>query len=471
MDSFAPMSESPSDLWSRCLKSIRRKIQAQSFQTWFGPTSSRLMNSEEAVIEVPTSFFGDWLDEHYAWLIRATVEEETSWKPRLEFVVREDSEKIRGPVDFSPPESEAPTVEEAPLVEMETDPPPANLRFPLNPRYRFENFVVGQSNEVSFTVTKAVAELPGQTAFNPLVIYGGVGLGKTHLLQAIGDFCVQNRTAQNVVYVTAEKFISDYITSIRQNDTSEFVKTYRSADVLLVDDIQYFVQTEGCQREFIHTFNALYQNDKQIVISSDRPPAFLKGFEDRLISRFQSGLVTDIEAPDLETRIAILDRKAEELGMDLSEEVARFLAEQVHTNIRELEGALKRLFAFSSTKRLPLSVDLAREKLVGRPKTVPVPISIEGILQAAADFFQISVENLVGPTRKQEIATARHVSMYLSKSLTGAPLKTIGNQFGNRDHTTVIHACRSVEQKLSKDPGFEDLVTQLQDRIRARVVT
>lgn len=462
MDSFAPMSESSSVLWSRCLESIRRKIQVQSFKTWFGPTSSSRINSEEVVIEVPTSFFGDWLDEHYAWLIKAAVEEETTWKPRLEFVVRGVSEKpsTLSSIPLSPTNNFS--------VKKGSFLPSPKFPSSLNSKYRFKNFVVGQSNEVSFTVAKAVAEKPGQTAFNPLIIYGGVGLGKTHLLQAIGDYCIRKRTAKNIVYVTAEKFISDYISSIRKNDTSEFVKTYRSADVLLVDDIQYFVKTEGCQREFIHTFNTLYQNDKQIVISSDRPPSFFKGFEDRLISRFESGLITDIDIPDFETRIAILEIKSEELGMVLPEDVSRFLAEQTQNNIRELEGTLKRLLAISNTKKLPLTVNLARNNLILPPDKHSPPLSIKWIQKTVASFFQISIDNLVGPNRKKEYATARHVSMYLSKSMTDAPLKTIGNQFGNRDHTTVIHACKSIEKKLQADPGFEGLVLRLQKQIESQ---
>ncbi len=459
------MLNNPSDLWARCLQSIQHKIQPQSFQTWFGPTSSRELCAEKAVIEVPTSFFADWLEEHYSWLIQATLEEETSWKPRLEFIVQEAPGQTQGPVNFSLTESKQP----AQASPAET-PDPVEPAFPLNPRYRFEHFVVGESNEFSFTAAQAVAESPGQTAFNPLVLYSEVGLGKTHLLQAIGDFCVQNRTAESVVYVTAEKFVSDYITSIRKNDTSEFVRIYRTADVLLVDDIQFFVQSEGCHREFFHTFNALYQNEKQIVISSDRPPSSLKGFEDRLISRFQWGLVTNIDTPDLETRIAILNQKAEERGVVLSQEVARFLAERIDSNIRELEGALTRVVAFAAHKGEALTVSLVRQGLLGRPKAASPSIGIEQIQQATADFFHVSVELLVGATRKQEVAAARHAGMYLCKSLTGAPLKAIGNHFGNRDHTTVIHACRNVEQKVAADPGFGDLIAELRNQIQRRMV-
>jgi len=234
------MPTQPSDLWAQCLHAIKEKIQPQTFQTWFVRASCRHLNADEATIEVPTCFFADWLQEHYTWLIQATIEQETSWKPRLQFVVQQDPETPQGPMVLPP----SPTTERAPTVTRRPEGPQTpEPVFPLNPRYRFEHFVVGESNEFSFTAARAVAESPGQTAFNPLVISSGVGLGKTHLLQAIGDYCVQNRTAQKVIYVTAENFISHYINSIRRNDTSDFVKTYRTADVLLVDDIQFFLQT------------------------------------------------------------------------------------------------------------------------------------------------------------------------------------------------------------------------------------
>ena len=453
-------------LWARCLKSIKLKIQPQSFQTWFGPTNSLELCPERAVIEVPTSFFADWLEEHYSWLICATVEEETSWKPKLEFVVQKQA---KGPTEFNQAEREDSVVKHSSPEASVSSNNKSSLVFPLNPKYRFEQFVVGDSNEFSFTAAKAVADSPGQTAFNPLVIYGGVGLGKTHLLQAIGDFCYRNGSAQRIVYVTAEKFFSDYLQAIQRQDTAEYIKIYRNADVLLIDDIQFYVKTEGCQRELIHTFNTLYQNQKQIVLSSDRPPSTLKGFEDRLISRFQWGLVTDIEAPNLETRIAILNCKAEEEGISLAPEISRFLAEQVVSNVRELEGALIRLLTMKSHMGMELNIELARRALrgMGRHSTPRPCVNIETVQKATSDFFDIPIPMLTGATRKQDITSARHVCMYLCKSIIGAPLKAIGNEFGNRDHTTVIHACKAVEKKLSKDPAFGNLVTELEKSIQS----
>ncbi|MCY3683025.1 MAG: chromosomal replication initiator protein DnaA [Gemmatimonadetes bacterium] len=458
------MDERSSDLWNRCLYAIQEKIQDQSFETWFAPIKARQFTSKEAILVVPERIYADWLEQNYIGLIKTTIQEVFTWNPRITFVVGDTYQQMPSAVTDAPE-----FVHGAPLDSVSAaasfQPDSVQPVFPLNPRYRFNNFVVGESNEVSFSAAKATAESPGQTAFNPLVLYGGVGLGKTHLLQAIGTHCIEMGTAQRVVYVTAQQFVNDYLEGINRGTIAVFHQTYRQADVLLVDDIQYYVKTEGCQREFIHTFNALFQGDKQIIISSDRPPSHLKGFEDRLISRFQWGLVTNIEAPDLPTRVAILMQKAEEMGVLLSHEIASFLAEQIDTNIRELEGALKRLIAYTKLQRYPLTIETARKTLLSPPQKTKPTITIESIQKAAAHFFEIPLDKLIGTTRKQDVATARHVSMYLSKSLTGAPLKTIGLQFGNRDHSTVIHACRRVEDKISADPEFEHLVSELQDHI------
>lgn len=458
------MDERSFDLWNRCLYAIQEKIQDQSFETWFAPIKARQFTSEEAILVVPERFQADWLEQNYIGLIKTTIQEVFTWNPRITFSVGDTHQQIRSQVTDAPGFTHGASIDSvSPAPSLH--PEPVQPVFPLNPRYRFDNFVVGESNEVSFSAAKATAELPGQTAFNPLVLYGGVGLGKTHLLQAIGTHCIEMGTAQRVVYVTAQQFLTDYLDGVNRGTISNFHQTYRQADVLLVDDIQYYVKTEGCQREFIHTFNALFQADKQIIISSDRPPSHLKGFEDRLISRFQWGLVTNIEAPDLPTRVAILMQKAEEIGVLLSHEIASFLAEQIDTNIRELEGALKRLIAYTKLQRYPLTIETARKTLLSPPQKTKPTITIESIQKAAAHFFEIPLDKLIGTTRKQDVAIARHVSMYLSKSLTGAPLKTIGLQFGNRDHSTVIHACRRVEDKISVDPEFEHLVSELQEHI------
>ena len=456
------MPDSPVDLWTRCLDCIKRKIQPQSFHTWFGATSCRHLSEEEAGIEVPNAFFSDWLEENYSWLILAAVEEVTKWKPRLAFYVRSGSEDApRPPLDAE----ELPSPARDGAADVVPKGPGACMR--LHPEYRFGNFVLGQSNEFAVTAARTVAERPGKTAFNPLFLFGGVGLGKTHLLHAIGHACLESETAQKVVYATAERFISDYMTGIRTQDTSEFILTYRNTDVLLIDDIQFYAKTEGCQREFVHTFNALHQEGKQIVICSDRPPSSLKGFEDRLLSRFQWGLVTDIGTPDMETRVAILQQKAGD--RPLPDDVAGFIAERVCSNIRELEGALTRVLAYAAFRCVPIDLSLAADALnqLGYSKVEHRRLDICQIQKMTADFFKISVESLQGTTRKQEVAQARHIGMFLARKLTGAPLKAIGTEFGNRDHSTVIHACRRVEDRLGSDREFSAGVLQLEQEMQS----
>jgi len=271
------MDERSSDLWNRCLYAIQEKIQDQSFETWFAPIKARQFTSEETILVVPERIYADWLEQNYIGLIKTTIQEVFTWNPRITFVVGDTHQQMPSHATDAPGfmhGASLDSVSAAPSFH----PDPVQPVFPLNPRYRFDNFVVGESNEVSFSAAKATAESPGQTAFNPLVLYGGVGLGKTHLLQAIGAHCIEMGTAQRVVYVTAQQFLTDYLEGINRGTIAVFHQTYRQADVLLVDDIQYYVKTEGCQREFIHTFNALFQADKQIIISSDRPPSHLKGF-------------------------------------------------------------------------------------------------------------------------------------------------------------------------------------------------
>ncbi len=464
------MVDKHSGLWDQCLRRIEEKIEANAYGTWFARTSATQFDAKLAVIEVPTSFFVEWLEEHWLDLIRSTIEEITSWAPEIRFSVKKNSPASAGaPLDFLTTDVSAPERKPAPPKETVVPGPVSEAVFPLNPRYRFEDFIVGESNQFSFTAAKAVAESPGSTSYNPLVIYSGVGLGKTHLLQAIADYCVRNGTARRVVYTSAEKFFTDYLKAIQKQDTSAYVEIYRNADILLIDDIQFYVKTEACQRELLHTFNTLYQLNKQIVLSSDRPPSTLKGFEDRLISRFQWGLVSDIDRPDLETRMAIINQKAGDHGVRIPSEVARFMAEQINSNIRELEGALTHLITFSVYKRAPVSLEIARDtiKSLGRAKSITSPaISIDEIQKRTAGYFNISVELLTGATRRQEITTARHICMYLCRRLTRAPLKSIGTEFGNRDHTTVIHACKNIAARLADDPDFQVLVSRIQNRVQ-----
>jgi len=322
----------------------------------------------------------------------------------------------------------------------------------LNSRYTFDSFVEGASNQFAKAAAVAVSEAPGKTSFNPLVIYGGVGLGKTHLIQAIGNFAKENGSANRIRYVSSEKFTIEFINSIQNNKTTEFSQVYRNVDMLVVDDIQFFMNKERTQEEFFHTFNTLHQKGKQIVLSSDRPPKELKGLEERLLSRFQWGLVADIQPPDLETRIAILQQKAGFDGIDLSMDIIEYISTNITNNIREMEGALIKLLAFSSLKGVDISLDLAKSVLKDVVASKRRDISIEEIQRVVCHYFDIPEDLIRGKSRKKEIAFARQVAMYLSKEMTHYSLKSIGLHFGGRDHTTVIHAIRTIDD-LFKDPN------------------
>ena len=326
--------------------------------------------------------------------------------------------------------------------------------------------MVGEGNRFAHAAASAAAKSPGRTQFNPLVIYGGVGLGKTHLLQAIGHYALSQESGLTVAYVPSEKFMSDFIESLKTRNTAEFQRLYRSADLLLVDDIQFLLKGEHTQNEFFHTFNALHQNGKQIAMTCDSPPGELEGLEERLISRFQWGLVTSIEPPDLETRIAILHQKAEINGIHLPDEVANFLGNYISSNIRELEGTLNHIMAFCAVNQVELNVDAARKIVQERVPAESAHLSIEGIQRVVADHFSLTLELLIGKTRKQEVASPRQIAMFLAKRLTKSPLKVIGLHFGNRDHSTVIHAVQTVEKKCDEDADFAHVVDGLSEKLQ-----
>ena len=338
---------------------------------------------------------------------------------------------------------------------------------PLNVRYTFDTFVVGEGNRFAHAAAQAVAKSPGQTQFNPLVFYGGVGLGKTHLLQAIGHYAVEKGYAETVAYVSSEKFVSDFIQAIRGSSQAGFQRLYRSADILLVDDIQFLPKTEATQSEFFHTFNALHQSGKQIVMTCDSPPGELDGLEERLISRFQWGLVTPIEPPDLETRIAILHQKAEISGILLPEDVATYLGNYISSNIRELEGTLNHLMAYCTVNQEEVSVDAARKIIKERVRDDTTKLSIDAIQKIVAGELGLKPELLLGKTRKQEVATGRQIAMYLAKQLTKNSLKVIGLHFG-RDHSTVVHAVQTTDRKCKENPDFSRLVVKLKNLIEER---
>jgi chromosomal replication initiator protein len=469
------MSQDAQELWAQCLLNIERRLRPQSFNTWFRPTTARRFDDDILEIEVSSSYFAHFVETNYLSLIQSVVDEETQRAPRVTFHVADEKGSL--PIEEEPEQRADPPpgpVRSVPVHGQPAAKPPAEpstgplFYMPLNEKYIFETFVVGEGNRFAHAASQAVAASPGKTQFNPLVIYGGVGLGKTHLLQAIGHHALSLESGLRVVYVPSEKFMSDFIESLRQQNASEFQRLYRSADVLLVDDIQFLIRGEHTQNEFFHTFNALHQNGKQIVMTCDSPPGELEGLEERLISRFQWGLVTSIEPPDLETRIAILQKKAEVNGILLPDDVATFLGNYISSNIRELEGALNHIMAYCAVNQAELSVEAARKIVQQRSTQDNQHLTIEGIQKLVAEHFDLTPELLIGKTRKQEIASPRQIAMYLAKRHTKSPLKVIGLHFGNRDHSTVVHAVRTVDKKSANDPVFAQVVERLSEEIQRR---
>lgn len=464
----------PAAVWGRCLDIIKESITHQAFKTWFEPTTAIRLEGATLTVQVPSRFFYEWIEEHYYALVRKSIVEalgegaaliyhaagedvvETPYERAVTLPVRPAEhasgapQRRQGPV-FSPL---ATPLFQQPVRSPNAQPQPATapqVQSFLNPRYTFENFITGECNQLAYAAAKAIADNPGGTRFNPLVVYGGVGLGKTHIAQAIGHAILEKRPNCSVVYTSSERFTYEFVNAIQHNRSQEFMNYYRSVDVLIVDDIQFFADKEKTQDNFFHTFNALHQSGKQIILTSDVPPKQLRGVDDRLISRFQWGLTTDVQPPDLETRIAILQKMSSDEGYQLPGDVIDYIARNVTTSVRELEGCLISLLAECSLRNLSLTLELTREVISGIA-SVPDPVlSVEQIQHAVCEQLAIPHSLLVGKTRKQEIVFARQIAMYLIRELTGVSLKTIGNHFGGRDHTTVMHSISTIEAQKTRD--------------------
>ncbi len=441
-------------VWSECLDYLEKRVKRQSFYTWLRPTKFFSLNGS-TFISVPNRFVAEWLEEHYRPLIAEALKETAG--ETIPFNFKVSSEKADFQLAAPPPNGINGALHSKSETVAEAEP----YRKLLNPRYTFESFVRGDSNLMAHAVAVAVSEAPGKTRYNPLYFYGGVGLGKTHLLQAIGHAVLDDNPSAKVLYVTSERFTSDFISSLSNNTTSEFTGFYRQADVLLLDDIQFLVGKESTQVQFFHTFNALHQAGKQIVLSSDRPPALTKGLEERLLSRFQWGMTVDIQPPDLETRIAILRKKSESDKLNMNDEVITFIAENITSNIRELEGCLIRLLAYSSLWGKDINIELAKEVLRDHLKASEKRMTIETIHKRTAEHFKLAPELLLAKKKTQEVAMARQAAMYLSRLLTDHSLKSIGSYFGGRDHSTVIHACEIVSSRMKSDTKFRQQIEQL----------
>lgn len=447
----------PGKVWQDCLEYISRRIKKQSYATWLRHTYGGHDNNGGLQITVPNRFVADWIKEHYAGIIEEAIMQSCGELIPFCFHVNEQAQRqteleLGKPHSFTPEPVNRPTT-------------PRPQQGMLNNRYTFESLVVGNFNQFPYAAAMAVAEAPGKTNYNPLYIYGGVGLGKTHLLQAIGNHIIEHDPSKKVIYATSEKFTSDFINSISTNTISDFINMYRSVDVLLIDDAQFFSGKESTQEQFFHTFNALYNIGKQIVLSSDRAPKDIKGMEERLLSRFFWGLVTDIQRPDLETRMAILQRKVENEDIIIREDVISYIADSVTSNIRELEGSLIRLLAYASLRGKEINVDMARNVLSGTFGVRKRPVSVEAIKKHVAEDFGITVDLLSAKKKTQNIALARQAAMYLTRSMTKNSLKAIGDTFGGRDHSTVIHACNLIERMIGKDADFHQRLQAISNKI------
>jgi len=436
------------NLWEQILARIEAKVNRHSFYTWFRPTSFVCEDRESVTVRVPSDVFKDWLTKHYSSVINEAMAEVR--RPNLTIIYVADAPENEGVMIQLGPEETATTVDEA---QASVGPGPAGL----NPRYTFDTFIVGSSNQFAHAACRAVAEAPSRS-YNPLFIYGGVGLGKTHLMHAIGQYVLIHDRNLKLTYISSERFMNEMINAVRYDRVLDFRERYRSVDVLLVDDIQFLAGKEGTQTEFFHTFNALYDSQKQIVLSSDCPPHEIPALEERLRSRFEWGLIADIQPPDLETKVAILKKKAEAEAVPLPDDVALYIAGKIKSNIRELEGSLIRLIAYASLTGQELSLSLAHNVLKNILDHEEKAVTIEIIQKFVADYYNLKLVDLKSRNNSKSVAMPRQVAMYLCKSLTHASLPEIGRSFGGKHHSTVIHSIRKVEQMRKKDGDFNSLI-------------
>ena len=458
-------------IWQQALDLISQQVNEGTYRIWFEPTVGLGLKNGTYFVGVASEFAKDWIDTRFRALMSDSVAQVLGEPVAFNIVVSPAMTRADEPgatrVLTAEPRSTSRSFAPAPT---HAAPPLSPARLPamsgLIGKYTFDTFVIGQSNRFAHAAALAAAETPG-TKYNPLFIYGGVGLGKTHLLQAIGNYALRNHPELKVRYVTLETFTNDFINSLRDDSIEGFKNRYRTIDVLLIDDVQFLHKKEQTQEEFFHTFNALYDAGKQIAITSDRHPKGLVTLEDRLVSRFEWGLITDIQPPDLETRVAILRKKVRSDGISLAEDdVLMLIASRVPTNIRELEGCLTRVVAFASVTKRPLDVDLAREVLKDIPETPSTRVTIDLILTAVAETTGISVTEITGDKRSRAIVESRHLAMYLARDLTDASLPKIGERMGNRDHTTVLHAVDKIAKLMQKDREMYNRVQRLTSKVK-----
>jgi chromosomal replication initiator protein len=477
------MEKNVAEIWENCLKIIKDNINYQSFKTWFLPIKPIKLKDNILTIQVPSQFFFEWLEEHYIGLLKKTIKKELGTDGRLEYsIIMDNSDGDREPFTIKVPTTEkTATLNNAVSMPIDLNrgtskeiPNPfiipglrkIKVNSQLIESYSFENFVEGDCNRLARSAGFAVAQNPGKTSFNPLLLYSNTGLGKTHLSHAIGLEVKNTAPEKTVLYVTTDQFINQFIDSVKNNNQNDFVHFYQMIDVLILDDIHNLAGKEKTQDVFFNIFNHLHQSSKQIVLTSDKPPIEMKGLEARLVSRFKWGLSADLQIPDLETRMAILHKKLYTDGIEISNEVVEYLAYSINTNVRELEGALISLLAQSSLNKKIITLELAKQMIDKFVKNTSREISIDYIQKIVCDYFNIPIELINSKTRKREIVQARQLAMYFSKKHTKSSLANIGLHCGNKDHATVLHACRTVNNLVETDKQFRGFVEELDKKIK-----
>ncbi|UKM64559.1 chromosomal replication initiator protein DnaA [Flavobacteriaceae bacterium GSB9] len=473
------MSVTAQSVWNNCLEFIKDNIQPQAYKTWFEPIAAVKLTDNALSIQVPSKFFYEWLEEHYVKILKVALTKELGETAKLVYIIK--MENTYG--NKQPFTEKIPSSNRSAVKSQDVDIPLNNknpeLRNPfvipgirnvkiesqLNPNYSFENFLEGDSNRLARSAGLAVAAKPGGTSFNPLLIFGGVGLGKTHLAHAIGVDIKDKYPEKTVLYISAEKFTQQYIDAVKKNNRNDFIHFYQIIDVLIIDDVQFLSGKTGTQDVFFHIFNHLHQNGKQVVLTSDKAPVDMQDIEQRLLSRFKWGLSAELQNPDFETRVSILRNKLYRDGVEMPEEIIEYVAKNIKTNVRELEGAIISLIAQSSFNKKEITLDLARiivEKFVKNTKR---EVSIDYIQKVVSDYFQMDVDTLQSKTRKRHIVQARQLAMFFAKKLTKASLASIGSQIGKRDHATVLHACKTVDNLSSTDKQFRKYVEDITKKL------
>ena len=473
------MGETAQSVWVNCLSFIQDNITPQAYKTWFEPIKAVKLTDNALSIQVPSKFFYEWLEEHYVKLLKVSLTRELGENAKLVYVIR--MENTYG--NKQPFTEKIPSSQRTQISSQDIDSPLRNkspeLKNPfiipgirnvkidsqLNPNYSFDNFLEGDSNRLARNAGMAVSNKPGGTSFNPLLIFGGVGLGKTHLAHAIGVEVKDKYPEKTSLYISAGKFTQQYIESVKKNNRNDFIHFYQIIDVLIVDDIQLLSGKAGTQDVFFHIFNHLHQNGKQVILTSDKAPVDMQDIEQRLLSRFKWGLSAELQHPDFETRVSIIKNKLYRDGVEMPEDIVEYLANNIKTNIRELEGAIISLIAHSSFNKKDITIDLARKIVENYVKNTKKEVSIEYIQKVVSDYFQMDVETLQSKTRKRHIVQARQLAMFFAKKLTKASLASIGTQIGKRDHATVLHACKTVNNLSTTDKQFKKFVEDINKKL------